>query len=298
MTVTLQQVKTGVLHPRKALRYIRQRTRERGRRTAMYGQDALTNRLLQDHGALLDAMREQDEYLLIVLDACRYDYFREVSHLYLDGDLQPAYTPARDTFEYVRQNWSDHHDVTYVSGAVPINSKQIQINQDSDLNRYYDGYRPADHIEKIVDVWETGWDDDLGTVPPEAVTAAALDHDTADRVVAHYFQPHAPYIGDYQLLGHTGAAHRPNQGMPNDELVWRRVQRGEISAQELQTAYRSNLLRVLDLVRELVDNTRHQNVYITGDHGEALGEYGVYAHPRDYPHHPKVHAVPWFEVDV
>lgn len=252
---------------------------------------------MDGHRDLLDQVRSNDEYLLIILDACRYDLFKHLYHFYLDGELKPAYTSARDTFEYVSTMWNRSHDVVYVSGAVPINSVQLQINASGELNKLYDGYRPAEHIEEIVDVWQTGWDDTLGTVPPEAVTEATLERDSEDRLVAHYFQPHAPYIGENRLLGHTGTEHRPNTGKPNDELVWRQVMQGKISDRELRAAYRSNLLRALRSVHRLVEETRHENVYVTADHGEALGEYDTYAHPRDAETHPKIHTVPFLVVE-
>ena len=42
-------------------------------------------------------------------------------------------------------------------------------------------------------------------------------------------------------------------------------------------------------------NTDFEKVVVTADHGEALGEFGVYAHPR-WVHHPKVRIVPWLEI--
>jgi hypothetical protein len=253
---------------------------------------------MEDHHQLLQKVRSHDEYLLIVLDACRYRDFRDLHHLFLDGHLKPAYTPARDTFEYSRLMWPGDHAVTYVSGAVPINSCQLQINEDGELNGLYEGYDPAQHLEEIVDVWSTGWQDDLGTVPPAAVTDAALDHHHQDQLAAHYFQPHAPYIGRVQLLGHRGEEHRPNHGQPNDALVWECVQDGEIPIQKLHAAYQANMIRVLKEVQRLVQQTRHRHIFITADHGEALGEYDVYAHPRKPARHPMIHVVPFFRVDT
>lgn len=281
----------GLRHPRKAARFVRDETQIRVH-------DHLSRRLKARHRERLDMVRGQDEFLLVVLDACRYDYFRELFHFYFQGKLEPCYTPARDTFEYVRLMWPDDHDVTYVSGAVPINSTRVQIHE-GELNTLYEGYRPSEHIEEIVDVWDTGWEQDLGTVPPEAVTEAALDRDDADRLVAHYFQPHAPYIGEYELLGHTGEENGPNRGKPNDAPIWYEVRLGDMTEEELHQAYRSNLLRALQAVHELVDATRHENIYITADHGEALGEFGVYAHPRERSRatwHPKIHTVPFLDL--
>ncbi|MDY6768707.1 MAG: hypothetical protein SVW02_01215 [Candidatus Nanohaloarchaea archaeon] len=289
--MTLDTIRKGVRNPGKAGRYLAQEVRLRS-------MDAALRTFLPSHRELFERnVKPRDEYLLVVLDACRYDVFREVGHLFLSGDLSPAYTPVRDTFEYVQTMWRGESDVTYVSGAVPINSVKKSDWTDTDAG-LYDGYNPSEHIADIVDAWKMGWDDDLGTVPPEAVADIVLDHDDEDRLIAHFFQPHAPYIGENQLLGYTGEDHRPHRGNPNDARIWERVKRGEISDRELRAAYRSNLLRALRSVRELVERTRHDTVLVTADHGEALGEYGTYAHPRSATHHPKVHVVPFLEVDA
>lgn len=252
--------------------------------------------MMEGHYEALQKVKAHEEYLLVVLDACRYDMFKDVHHLFLDGEAEPRYTPARDTFEYVQTMWRGTNDVTYVSGAVPINSVRVQYEEEGDFESLYNGYKPVEHLEEIIDVWKTGWDNELGTVPPRKVTEAALENDHKDRVVAHYFQPHAPYIGEDSLLGHTGEEHRPNHGKPNDELIWRKVKEGEIPLWKLRQAYRSNLIHALKEVKELVEKTQHSNVYVTGDHGEALGEYGVYAHPRKPKRHPKIHTVPFLKV--
>ncbi|PSP90561.1 hypothetical protein BRC90_01230 [Halobacteriales archaeon QS_4_69_34] len=45
---------------------------------------------------------------------------------------------------------------------------------------------------------------------------------------------------------------------------------------------------------KLVEEAPHDTVVIMGDHGEALGEYWTYAHPRK--DHPYVLTAPWMEV--
>jgi hypothetical protein len=226
------------------------------------------------------------------LDACRYDYLKEFATLF-DGRLIAAKSAGHDTFEYVRLCWPDQYDYPYVSGATPING--IQRDYDNEhFRQLYGGYVPMDHLN-IVDVWDFGWDASLGTCPPWEVTDAALDHSDSERLVAHYFQPHAPYIGDTRLLGHhdNENAH-PHQGTPIDEPIWDAVKYGEISNQELREAYRSNLKVAVKEVCRLIRDTDFDRYVIIGDHGEALGEWGRYSHPR--VDHPYIRTVPWFEV--
>lgn len=253
---------------------------------------------MKNHLKLLDEVREDDSYLLVVLDACRFDYFEENYRDYLSGELVKAYTPARDTFEYLQFAWPDWHDVCYVSGAVPVNSVDLQINEDGSLNRLYDGYLPNEHIREIVDVWNFGWEDDLGTTPPESVKECAIDHLEEDRLVVHFFQPHAPYVGEENLLGYTGEEHGPNRGSPNDSIIWKSVKSGKVSDEKLRRCYESNLCGVLECVEDLVQESPHEEIFITADHGEALGEDGVYAHPRMKSRHPRVSIVPFLHARI
>jgi len=246
---------------------------------------------LPEQKALLDRLREQDDWCLIVLDACRYDALKEYTSLF-NGEIQPVHSAAHDTFDYVRLCWPDGYNLPYVSGATPINGTRRVYDNDH-IESLYGGYIPMYHLE-IIDVWHFGWDGSLGTCPPWAVTDAALEHSERTNMVAHYFQPHAPYIGEHQLLGHhdNENAH-PHQGTPIDEPIWKAVRNGEISDEVLKAAYLSNLEAALTDVCRLIANTDFEKYVLMGDHGESLGEWGVYTHPR--VDHAKIRTVPWLE---
>lgn len=252
--------------------------------------------LQQDHqyDRIHEDLEEEDKYLLIILDACRFDYFAEEVKRYFDGEPDQVFSSGRDTFEYVSNTWKGNHkDIYYVSGAVPVNSGASQKAVEG--HEMYQGYRPGDHLD-IQDVWLTDWDDELGTVPPEKVREEAVKAvEDKDKVVAHFFQPHSPYIGDSEILGFTGGGFGAGVCNPADELIWKQFEKGEISEKELRKAYRSNLQRALKEVKQLVaeaEDDRH--VVITGDHGELLGESGLQHHPRT--NHPYLRLVPWMEV--
>lgn len=244
----------------------------------------------------LDDLRKQGKYLLIVLDALRYDYFASMAPLYLQGDLQPITAEGHDTFEYVSRCWDgDHTDVKYVSGATPINS--IDLDYDAGLESLYDGdYRPGDHLD-IVDVWDYGWDETLGTCPPGPVISETVGRlQGEDTLVCHLFQPHAPYIGEYALLGHhNNESAVVGKGDPVDEPIWLGVTEGRIPDSSLRRAYVENLRYVLEsvcwLVQQVEDDRR---IVVMGDHGEALGEFGIYAHPKI--DHPRILETAWMEV--
>jgi len=250
-------------------------------------------RSLRKQKNCLQKLRSNDEYLLIVLDACRYDAFESVASEYLTfRSLEPVRSAGRNTFEYVSRCWPDtYNDVTYVSAATPVNSDPRSAYDDDVLKGQYGGYVPAEHIQGIQDVWRESWDESIGITPPEPVTDAAFEAN-GRRIVAHYFQPHAPYIGRQSLLGHTNDKDsRPNEGEPPDAPVWSQVRYGDVSRHELRRVYVSSLRRVLRSIRRLVAETSIETIVVMGDHGEALGEYGIYGHPDI--DHPDVRVVPW-----
>lgn len=178
------------------------------------------NRRLQHQRELLDDLRERDRWLLIVFDAGRYDYLQPLLADTYAGDVQPTFSAARDTFEWISKTWQgDFDDVTYLSGMVPV-ADEIPDFDMEDFKRYYDGINPGDSIGEIVKLWETEWDDGLATVPPERITSAAMDYLDRDKLVVHYNQPHSPFIGTPKLLGYTNNKHAtPRRGKPTTNRV-------------------------------------------------------------------------------
>jgi chemotaxis signal transduction protein len=63
---------------------------------------------------------------------------------------------------------------------------------------------------------------------------------------------------------------------------------------EIWEAYIENLRYVLDSVEILLENIDAGKVVITSDHGNAMGEWGVYEHPLGVPI-DSVKNVPWYE---
>lgn len=253
---------------------------------------AVLDRRLVSQKKLLQDLLEEDSFALIILDACRFDRFQENYSGYVNGDLKPVYSGGRLTFEYVRECFPDYYEVDYISGAIPVNGTDLEFD-DEEVQDLYQDYRPKNHFKQIVDVWKTGWDEELGTVPAEQVTKAAIQNMDKDRMVIHYFQPHAPYIGERSevLDGRT----QPGKGEPGDKQVWERVRSGEISRRELQVLYEDNLRLVLSEVERLLPFLEDKDrVVVTSDHGEMLGEYGLFGH--HFIEHPKIREVPWLEI--
>lgn len=264
-------------------------------------------RSLASQANLIRELEKNDEWLLIVLDACRYDRFERVFDEYFEGEVQEIVSEGYNTFQYVRKSWPEYHDITYVTGAAPINATEFEFDDrlslqgisasDKKLAERYDGYRPTDHIKNIVEVWRSNWDENLGVCPPEPVTRAAINQAKSEsQLVVHYFQPHVPYIGDERALGYEDDIDDELKGGAIGHQIWERVQHGDISDDRLVELYDSNLERALDNICYVVSNTDFENVIIMGDHGESLGEYGMYGHPN-LPN-PVIRSVPWASIQA
>ncbi len=135
----------------------------------------------------IDIINEHWDYL-VILDACRYDYFDRLYRDYFDGDLSKKISTGSCTNQWRDKSFPDRYDdIVYISA-----NPQISAN----LPVY--GYLAGEQFHKVHEVWKTGWDADSGTVLPETLTNAAIDiianTPAGKRFIIHYLQPHAPYL--------------------------------------------------------------------------------------------------------
>jgi hypothetical protein len=235
----------------------------------------------------IERLLEQDQFILIIFDSCRYDYFNEIYNDYFVGELQKVFNTNTYTKQYQRSTWTAKHDITYVAGGPVITDRNFEL---ADLD-----YRPSEHFENIINVWDMGYKKELGVTPPEAVTKEALQCE-APQMVVHYFQPHAPYIGDVRLRPHTlntpddktGKIKKRKESLLD---IYDKIENNQISRENLRKAYKSNLKRVMSAAKPLISETTSKTV-ITSDHGELLGEDDRYLH-GGLPHRILCE-LPWF----
>lgn len=272
---------------------------------------------------------ERDWDYLLVLDAARYDVFAAVYEEYFEGTLRKFDSEASATPEWVDTHFEGFHDVTYFSANPFVNSLRLPLKEAGTV-----GYEttPAEHVARVVDVWDSGWNEGLGTVRPEAVTREFMtERDRVDgRTVLHFMQPHAPFLGrgqgrinrsirnSFHSLKETGVAGGLG-GLLGDRLSGL-VERLEDSESVMKLAMLSNL-GVRSLLEVATGNARetllsyHEEnlrgaldsvvsitrsldgrVVVTSDHGEAFGEQGVWGHHVE-THIPALVEVPWLEVE-
>lgn len=225
-----------------------------------------------------DYIYDEDWDLLIVLDACRYDLIQDVTDNY-DFLSKPE---SRRSVNSVTKLWMEENfqteyrgeitDTCYISGN-PFTRDRINHSMFKD----------------VVEVWKRAWVEP-GTVPPRAVTDATIRagrDSNCERVIAHYMQPHCPFIPAREICQTKDLGKFGEQGD-----VWDRLQRGEVSKEAVWEGYRENLELVLDDLRVLLENIDANRVVITSDHGNALGEWKVYGHVPNNPIEP-LRKVPW-----
>ena len=193
---------------------------------------------------------------LIILDACRFDFFRELWPY--PGSLVMARSPASETRSWLSRTFPYRYRYRIFSSNPFINSRGLGHWK----------YQARDHFQEVIDLWRDRWNDRYGTVLPGAVYHAVKD--SPPRAIIWFMQPHAPY-----LL-------RPlkERLSPEEFIAWRPGDDMYPPPEDLRLMYRESLREVLNWVRRLIEKLAPP-ILISSDHGELLGEYGKVGHPID-----------------
>ncbi|PSG98640.1 MAG: hypothetical protein BRC29_00755 [Nanohaloarchaea archaeon SW_7_43_1] len=202
---------------------------------------------------------------LIILDACRFDTFREC----YDGEIDSRISLGSSTLEYMEKNFSSGNfvDTIYVTGNPHFHPSQF---------KNLTGRNLEDVFHSVFHTYQTDWDKDANTVLPEplirdAKTARNLFED--ENLVIHFMQPHYPFVNSDLAKGGI------NPELDDSaESVWRKAEKGEYSRKEVYQTYESHLEFVLPKAKELAETLEGKTV-ITSDHGNLVGENGLYGHP-------------------
>lgn len=220
---------------------------------------------------------EDDWDICIVLDACRWDLIPEIDRDYLTEDWK--YAVGSSSGEWIPKTFGerDNSDVAYVTA-----------------NPYSERLLNEEDFFLLDEVWEYGFEEDTRTIPADVVTDQAIRawRQGPDKLVVHYMQPHHPFVPKPMDEG------LPRQDFKNQpwDNVWHKLRKGEVEREEVWDGYVANLDYVLHHVETLLDNT-DGDVLITADHGNLLGEMGMYSHP-DWVPLPSLKRVPWIKTEA
>jgi len=259
------------------------------------GKSYLYESLLRQFGTI---MGNESEYVLdkewdvlIILDACRVDLLEEVAEEYDFIETPPHNTIwSADSYSegWLKNNFTG---LKAQEHSEKMNNL-VHISGNPFTNDIFDG----DEFQLLDEVWKYGWDNDSGYLPPDIMTDRAISNyrdKKPDQMIVHYMQPHAPFISDKNLgyyIDIDNFAHM--QHTIHQQTPWELLSQGKVSRDELWTAYKDTLHVALDSVEKLLDNIDAERVIISADHGNAVGEWGIYGHPRKLQI-PVLRNVPW-----
>lgn len=217
-------------------------------------------------------MKDQAELLwenwdhIIILDGARYDAFKQMYKLELEGELHEVYNRGCTwTVQWFHHHFTGRNPHTIFHGGAPLYAYTT--------NPY--GYDERDHFEEVVPWEDFEWSKSDKTVPPREVTNAVREQIPRKSVI-RYLQPHNPYRQLPDVVTISDASNH--------------------SENELKTAYYDNLRWVMAELSNNLLPYLDGRVCITSDHGQCLGDCGQYLHGPHHKKHRHLTSVPFFEV--
>ncbi len=232
-----------------------------------------------------------EHFLLIVLDGARYDVFRRVYPRYLRGRLRKALVPPPHTYGWLPKAFSlpEFNNVRVFYASLGIATHDIRIKDFIPRSRDVEVYAVKPSRLK-----------EIGTVLPSEVNDVVKGVGLRGRDIVWYVQPHFPWVCDTELSLMLMREVLIHDYVPPD-TVRRSLKKQGIGREHVLRAYYCNMEVALRGVRELLDHVytrglKYDRIVITSDHGELLGEYGLYLH-QEYDL-PQLTLVPWLEVEL
>lgn len=219
---------------------------------------------------------DQDWDNMIILDACRFDYFEQRAADKLPGSLEHRISKAGQTREFVESHFSnrDLHDLVYVTG----NDWILKIGDDIGADVY--------NVISVKD--DLDWNQ--RKITNRALEAA--EEFPNKRLLIHLIPPHHPFKGPTADEVFPSIKEQ-SSGFFSD------IRKGNVNISDelLRKAYEENLDRAIPATQELLNSLQGKTI-VTADHGEFLGERCRPIPIKEYGHHGGLYAeklvkVPW-----
>lgn len=261
-------------------------------------------RRLESVYPLGESIWSKDWDVLLVLDACRTDHMYEVA--------PDSWLPERNASRQTR--WSEAScSRTWISraiaGATPDDKQTLAYLTGNPFSGQSHPHTDGIPLcaEEYAELWE-GWRYHWGagphnvpTMPPDPITDHVIDtwrnraEKGVDRLIAHYMQPHYPFI-NRPGTGPDGHTQLETWGNPDSTGIFDQLRLGEIGQEEIDTAFRENTAWILDQIEPIAENV-DAKIAISADHGNGFGKLGAFGHVEGELA-PAVRRVPWVEFDA
>lgn len=223
---------------------------------------------------------------MLILDACRYDLFKEKNSL--PGRLESRISKGSCTPEFVRSNFKSRNlkDTVYITSNPQY--------------RRYDEI--SSNFHRIIDVWndEDKWDDEIGTVPPKEMADAVRKYSEEypdKRILAHFMQPHQPFLGNNSEYKKISEERKEGEGFWRPPIT----ANIDVSSGKIWEEYEENLVILLPVLEELKGFLEGKTV-VTSDHGNMFGERSFPIPHKEWGHPVGIYTeelvkVPWLVVE-
>jgi hypothetical protein len=216
-----------------------------------------------------DDLFERDFDNLIIIDACRHDLFEEV-----EGETDYRISRKSCSRGFIEENFSegDFTDYVVVTGNPFFNE---------DIFQEVTGRKIYDVFHEVFKTFETKWDKETRTIKPSSIKD---DLETAEKLfpnkkkIVWFMQPHYPFLS-LEIESETNGVGRRIGESETD--IWKELEKGNFSDEQVWEAYRGNLEYVLPFIEEC-SGILNGKTLLTSDHGNLVGENGLYGHPCNF----------------
>lgn len=260
---------------------------------------------------------------LIILDACRFDYFKENYADFLEGELSKVYSRASATPEWLQNTFSgNRYNYTYITANPYINAEGINLKEM--VNEIEEDWYADRKFTQVHQAWDEVWDEEKGTVLPDKMKEYTLEKEDKEKTIIHFVQPHRPFISYEGEEGHEWMPSEENTTSTKNKIfsktkaIWQplfhnlpkpakyylrealgmenqyRKFAKQVGEEKVKDLYTKDLRLALAEVEKLIEELDGK-VVVTSDHGESLGENYDWGHPLKSKN-PVLIEVPWLEV--